>query len=395
MSITCPACGEENRDGARICELCRAIFRPLAAAAGLTATPIEIVTPSRPSPPRIPRAAAPPAPSQASQPAVLYIPAAPPKRGHGGALVAGVVGAGVALVAVAVVQLTAKPKAPAEAAPTPAPTERIYVQVPVVVHSPAEAVQARFDPSPSGPAGAPAPVVRSAEPPRAAEPAAKRSDQIIVPYRGQDARTQRILVPITVNGRATVMMALDTGAPSTLISQGLADHLGILRSDDGKLLSSARGIGGSAPAVEVVLDSLTLGPATEQFVPATVTASLSDNFDGLLGMDFITTFKLKIDSAQQVLILTLPQPDPKTPGGHGEHWWRRLFRQFVEQRKRWETFRDAVDQRIAKSQISESVGVENLKRLRLLADNQAQEAEKLQNRLERHASNHSVPREWR
>jgi len=115
----------------------------------------------------------------------------------------------------------------------------------------------------------------------------------------------------------------------------------------------------------------------------------------LLGMDFITTFKVKIDSAQQVLILTLPQSDAKTPAGHGEQWWRRLFRQFKEQRKHWELYRDAVDQRMAKSQISEGAGMERLKRLRVLADNQAQEAEKLHNRLERHASNHSVPREWR
>lgn len=393
MSITCPACGEENRDGARICELCRAIFRPVAAAAGLTATPIEIVTPSRPSPTVLPRITTPPAPSQPGKPAVLFIPAAPPRRGRGGAIVAGVVGACVALIAVAAVQLTAKPKPPAEASPTPAKTERVYVPVPVVVHSPVAAEQIPSDPSPANPARAP--VARTPEPPHAGEPAAKRSDQIIVPYRGQDARTQRILVPITVNGAATVMMALDTGAPDTLISRELADHLGILRTDDGKLLGTASGIGGSAPVVLVVLDSLALGPALEQFVPATVTASLSENFAGLLGMDFITTFKLKIDSAQQVLILTLPQPDPKTPGGHGEHWWRRLFREFANQRKRWETFREAIDQRMAKSQISEGVGMESLKRLRLLADNQTQEAEKLQNRLERHASNHSVPREWR
>jgi hypothetical protein len=200
---------------------------------------------------------------------------------------------------------------------------------------------------------------------------------------------------MTVNGRATVMMALDTGAPATLITHGLADQLGILRADDGKLLSSASGIGGSAPALLVVLESLTLGPATEQFVPATVTDSLSENFEGLLGMDFITTFKVKIDSAQQVLVLTLPQPDANTPAGHAEHWWRRLFRQFTEQRKRWEIYRETLDQRIAKSPISEGVGMERLKHLRVLADSQAQEAEKLLARLDRHASNHSVPREWR
>ena len=396
MSITCPACGEENRDSARICELCRTLFGSIAGAASPGKAPAETISTSRSAPTPIPsRLPEPATPGWTGKPAALFIPAAPPRRGHGGALVAGMVGAGAALMAVAAVQWTAKPKPPevAEAVMERAAPERIYVQVPVAVHPPSAPERTIFDPPPPGPMRAP--IARAPEPPRAPEPAAKRSDQIIVPYRGQDARTQRILVPITVNGRATVMMALDTGAPDTLITQGLADHLGILEAEDGKLLSRASGIGGSAPALLVVLESLALGPATEQFVPATVTASLSENFEGLLGMDFITTFKVKIDSAQQVLILTLPQSDSKTPDGHGEQWWRRLFRQFKEQRKHWESYRDAVDQRIAKSPISEGVDMERLKRLRLLADNQAQEAEKLHNRLERHASNHSVPREWR
>jgi hypothetical protein len=377
MSITCPACGEENRDGARICELCRSLFGPQG----------------RPAPAEIPRLRDPPPPAQAGKPAVLFIPAAPPRRGHGGVVVAGIAGAAAALIAVAIFQFTAKPKTPevGDSGPTRAAPERVYVQVPVLVHAPAE--PAAFAPSPSGPAHAPA--TRAPEPPPVPETAEKRPHQITVPYRGQDARTQRILVPMTVNGRATVMMALDTGAPATLITHGLADQLGILRADDGKLLSSASGIGGSAPALLVVLESLTLGPATEQFVPATVTDSLSENFEGLLGMDFITTFKVKIDSAQQVLVLTLPQPDANTPAGHAEHWWRRLFRQFTEQRKRWEIYRETLDQRIAKSPISEGVGMERLKHLRVLADSQAQEAEKLLARLDRHASNHSVPREWR
>jgi hypothetical protein len=55
--------------------------------------------------------------------------------------------------------------------------------------------------------------------------------------------------------------------------------------------------------VFVVLDSLVLGDAREQFVPATVTGSLSENFEGLLGMDFITTFKLRIDAARASLAI--------------------------------------------------------------------------------------------
>ena len=118
-------------------------------------------------------------------------------------------------------------------------------------------------------------------------------------------------------------------------------------------------------------------------MPATVTASLSDNFEGLLGMDFITTFNLKIDTARQVLVLTKPESNAKTPGGHHEHWWRRLFHQFKDQKKGWEGFRDQLDRRLAESQISEGASIETLRRVRAITDNQVQEAEKLQSRLER------------
>jgi hypothetical protein len=50
---------------------------------------------------------------------------------------------------------------------------------------------------------------------------------------------------------------------------------------------------------------------------------------------------------------------------------------------------------VSQSEVSEGAMMENLKRLRTVADNQVREAAKLQNRLDRHASNNSVPREWR
>jgi hypothetical protein len=402
MSITCPACGEANHDAALICELCRTLFKPAASAR--PPAPVKVASVPSPAAVPVPRLARPPTQVQvprtqeppalegiphSGQPAVLYIPAAPPRRGHGVALLAGIVGAGVALLVVAAIKCTADPKpAMMEAKPS---IERIYVPVPVA-NSPTTPMEVVNYPFPKQ--ADPAPVARTPEPSHISEPT-QPSNQITVPYRGQNAHTQRILVPITVNGSSTVMMALDTGAPGMLISKKLADHLGVLRSDEGTLLTSASGIGGSAPAVLVVLDSLVLGNAREEFVPATVTTSLADNFEGLIGMDFITTFKLRIDAARQVLVLTKPESNTKTPAGHDEQWWRRLFRQFKDQHNRWEKFRDQIDQRVAASQISEGVGIDNLKRLRVIADNQAQEAAKLENRLERHASNHSVPREWR
>ena len=413
MSIVCQACGEENRDSALVCELCQALLKPAArpvtpVARPVTPTPRPVTPVARPATPAprpvtppvkavkpAPAAneAEPPPQTHTGQPAVLYIPAVPPRQGHGGTIAAGIIGAAVALIAVAALKLTGKPQPAPVASPQPARQELVYVQVPVAV--PAPAADPVFLPAAAPTQPAPSPMVRAPEPPRAAEPLPARSNQITVPYHGQDARTQRILVPITVNGTATVMFALDTGAQPTLISQPLADHLGVLRSDEGRLLTGARGIGGSAPAVLVVLDSLTLGDAREEFVPATVTASLSDNFEGLLGMDFITTFNLKIDTARQVLVLTKPESNAKTPGGHHEHWWRRLFHQFKDQKKGWEGFRDQLDRRLAESQISEGASIETLRRVRAITDNQVQEAEKLQSRLERHASNHSVPREWR
>ena len=400
MAITCPVCGEDNRDGARICELCRAIFGERSgagAAVPAVASTVATTVPDRSRTPT-PLVGSRPASERPGERPAFFIPAAPPRRGHAGIVVGAILGAVAALLGVAALKPTAQPRVPVSAAPvsSPAAPERIYVQVPVIPRDPLATERSAPGPLPSDSTAEARPAVRAAEPPpRAAEKPAERSNRIIVPYRDHDGRSQRILVPVTVNGSATVMMAVDTGAPGTIISQRLADHLGVLREDDGKLLIRARGIGGAAPAVLVVLDSLTVGDAKEQFVPATVTESLSDTFEGLLGMDFVSTFALKIDAAQQVLILTKPQPSLELPAGHGEHWWRHLFREFGQRRKQWEAFRDLIDQRVSQSMVSEGVVMENLKRLRTVADNQVGEAEKLQNRLDRHASNNSVPREWR
>ncbi len=325
---------------------------------------------------------------------MFHIPAAPARRGRGGIIAGVVAGAGLALAAVAVMRPTQTPSSQPAIATTK--TEVVYVRVPSEVPARPSRMEERAAPVPTATAEVPAP---AAEPQRShpdPPPApGKEPRQIIVRYRGQDARTQRILVPITVNGSTTVMMALDTGAPSSLISQGLADRLGVLRRDDGVLLTSASGIGGSAPAVLVVLDSLSLGEARDEFVPATVTADLSENFAGLLGMDFITTFKLRVDAAQQVLILTKPDSGGNTPAGHDERWWRRLFQQFKDQRHRWEGYRDSVDKRLNDSTFSAGPSMDRLRRLQTVALSQVDQAGKLLQRLERYASDHAVPREWR
>ena len=399
MPIKCPACAEENPDGAIMCELCQAVLRPLGSR---TENPRPQRAASNPSAaePAIPSvfaatiASRPAAPTSmpTDKPLAFQIPTAPPRRGRGGLIAGLIAGAGLALTAVAVMRPRPAPTPPA--ANTVTKTQVVYVQVPS--KAPAQPNRAEDTPVPTRVSSASARIAETrpshAE---AVEVMPKQPQQMIVRYHGQDARTQRILVPITINGSATVMMALDTGAPSTLIAQSLAERLGVLRRDDGVLLTSASGIGGSTPAVLVVLESLGLGEARDEFVPATVTSDLSDNFAGLLGMDFITTFKLRVDTVHQVLILTKPDVGGNTPAGHDERWWRRLFDQFKDQRRRWENYRELIDKQVNESTVSAGPSIDRLRRFQAVAVSQVDEAGKLLQRLERHASNHAVPREWR
>jgi clan AA aspartic protease (TIGR02281 family) len=296
----------------------------------------------------------------------------------------------------------ARPPAPAPAAPR-LPCVPIAARPSLPAPPPVPTIEVRDNaapapaaPAPAAPAPAAAPDAASppASPAPAAEPPAdpERDRRIVVPYRG-DGR--RILVSVAVNGGGAVTMAVDTGAPATVISHRLADKLGILRDDDGKVLTRAHGIGGATPALFVALDSLTLGDAREEFVPATVAPINTDEFEGLLGMDFVSTFSMKIDAEQKALILTKPERGGTTPGGHDAAWWRRVFAEFSGQRRRWKDFVTHIDERLRSSEVSEGVDIEHVKRLREIAARQIGEAEKLYLRLERHASNHAVPREWR
>jgi len=375
MPIKCPACGEDNRDGARICELCRALFdQPTPQSQGPTDPPID--------------------PGKVIH--LVPMMAAPSSRGWGTLLVAGAVGAALALSIMVVLKRDAPP-APPPAAPA---------QIPSVAESrmaPPVAARERVpfeEPSlavavPVLPEARPAKTMFPQPPPPASDGEGDRPRQISIRYKAFAGGARRILVPVTVNGSGTVMMAVDTGAPSSLISLRLANQMGILRETDGKLLIRAGGIGGSAPALLVVLDSLAMGEAKQDFVPATVVASLSDNFEGLLGMDFISSFNAKIDSSQELLVLTLPRPNRSRPAGHDEHWWRSTFKDFGAQRASWERFRTYVDERVAKSDFSSGPAIDALVQLRAVADTQVNEADRLLSRLDRHASNNSVPREWR
>jgi len=225
--------------------------------------------------------------------------------------------------------------------------------------------------------GAPAPA--AAAPPAASEAGGTTFE---IPYRPLEGSARRVIIDVTFNDRVRAPMLLDTGSPGMLLSVGLAVKLGLFSSDAGTLWTETAGIGGSQLAVRTIVESVSVGSARDTFVPTTVTDALSPAFEGLIGLDFLAGYSLRIDTAGQVVIFEKNPPDPNARGGHDEAWWRRTFREFREDRERWRdrrrTFEGRPDSRTAK-----------------FLEYQARESERLLQRLEGFASDHAVPQHWR
>lgn len=203
-----------------------------------------------------------------------------------------------------------------------------------------------------------------------------------VPYEAYEGSSSRIIISVTFNNRVTAPMLLDTGAPGMVIFLELAEKLGVFSGNSGTLFTEAAGIGGTQEAILTIVDSVSVGDARDVFVPATVTASVSDAFQGLIGMDFVTNYTISIDSEKQVLVFQETPPKQNSRGGHDEAWWRKTFREFRSASDYWTERARALDGRA-------DTGSANFVRF------QAREAQELLQRLDLFASDNAVPRHWR
>jgi hypothetical protein len=234
--------------------------------------------------------------------------------------------------------------------------------------------------------GAPAPsstpeAASVSEPTPALDPPKPDLARFEVPYENEGA-TRRVIIPVTFNDNLTAPMALDTGAPGMLISIELAEKIGVFSRDSGTLLTETGGIGGSAPAILTIVDSVTVAGARDTFVPTTVTVGMSDKFEGLIGMNLLANYTVSIDSQKQVVVFEENPPSPDFRGGHDEAWWRRTFEEFRASRDFW-TDREKSAQRQFSARSTAFV------------EFQAREAERLLQRLDLYASDNAVPRHWR
>lgn len=214
-----------------------------------------------------------------------------------------------------------------------------------------------------------------------------RLKRIEIKYKAYEGSARRIIIPVTFNGSVTVPMILDTGAPGLVISPRLANKLGLYDNDEGKLAIRAGGIGGSVPAVLTIINTVSVGEAKDKFVPATITHSISDSFEGLVGMDFLSNFSITIDTRRHILVLAERPSDKNEPAGHDETWWKINFHRFAGMRTAWRNYRDFIKARVG--------GKGDMERRLKFAEDQYRQAEKLFRKLDRYASQNSVPTHWR
>ncbi len=217
----------------------------------------------------------------------------------------------------------------------------------------------------------------------------KRFEVPYIPYEGS---AKRVIIRAVFNNSVTAPMAIDTGAPDTVISVKLAEQLGLFEEDQGRLIIRTGGIGGTAPAVRSIIDNIHVGGAKSEFVPTTVVDSISESFDGLLGLDFVSNYSVTIDSKRQMVIFEELPSDPDHPGGHDKEWWTSHFKEFADSRAKWKAYSEDLEKKIHDSM--RSIGNEDVRR-KTFADSQYKEANKLFDKLNRYAREHSVPTEWR
>ncbi|OGW25417.1 MAG: hypothetical protein A2X59_04845 [Nitrospirae bacterium GWC2_42_7] len=215
-----------------------------------------------------------------------------------------------------------------------------------------------------------------------------KSKSYTVPYIPFEGSARRIIIPVTINGSVTAKMAVDTGSPGMLIFDSLAKKLGIFESDDAKLLSYAGGIGGVVPAVLTIIDKVQVGELEDHFIPTTITPSISEAFEGLVGMDFMANFSVKIDTRKHVVVFEELPASANMPAGHDEVWWRSNFHNFAAMRSEWKNYRDSLKPEYF-------TDPRKYNTLKEFAYRQYKDADDLFNKLNGYAIRHSVPMRWR
>jgi len=218
-----------------------------------------------------------------------------------------------------------------------------------------------------------------------------------VPYKAYEGNSRRIIIPVKFNNAVTVPMLLDTGAPGMLISPRLAAKLGLFDKDNARIITTAGGVGGSTLAFFTIIDTVQIGPGRDYFMPTKVSKMMSDQYEGLVGMDFMAKYTVKVDTKRHVVVFEELPPRGDVPGGHDEEWWRVNFQEFASMRS-WcvQAKKDLIEKEKNNDQnLNENLSGNEISERKRFLDWECLEANKLFDKLNGYAARNSVPMQWR
>jgi clan AA aspartic protease (TIGR02281 family) len=137
-------------------------------------------------------------------------------------------------------------------------------------------------------------------PPRQQPPAAILPTKASIPFEKQG---QVVIVEATLNKKTAVKFVVDTGASYTMISSAVAKELDI-DTEQNRRTAPFQTANGVIQAPLISLESITVGGMEIRDLTAAVHDVVPDaRIAGLLGLNFLTNFRLDIDTQKGVLHL--------------------------------------------------------------------------------------------
>jgi clan AA aspartic protease (TIGR02281 family) len=185
-------------------------------------------------------------------------------------------------------------------------------------------------------------------------------------------------VDVRLNGSVTAPFYVDTGASDVVLPEWVAKELG-LKLDDARtaFYGTANGV---IQQSLVTLDSVELGGARAERVPASVSKSMST---GLLGLSFFNHFKYRVDPASGIITL---RPNGLVEaglirGGRSKGNWQKQFASLASRRAMIERVLEETNPNRSRRRAELQAAIEEVERQYAVLENEADDAR--------------VPMQWR
>ena len=143
--------------------------------------------------------------------------------------------------------------------------------------------------------------IQNQESPRVPEPVKKPIGKASIPI---EKHGQVVVIQAMLNNKQSAKFIVDTGASFTMISSALAKDLSIDTSGQNQQTMPFQTANGLIQAPLTNLDSITVGGMEIKNLTAAVHDIVSDSqVAGLLGLNFLSNFKMDIDTQSGVIHL--------------------------------------------------------------------------------------------